>query len=122
MYGIITAMPRCYVRHGGDDEYSRTIDVKEIDGYNGPMEFKLKIRSSLVPLFIDCEDYYSKNRERAITTLTSNIPSFKKWYDNINNVGSESFTRTVGWYGVSKFYVAIKLEIFFTENDIEYLE
>lgn len=122
MYGIITAMPRCYVRHGGDDEYSRTIDVKEIDGYNGPMEFKLKIRSSLVPLFIDCEDYYSQNRERVINTLTSNIPSFKKWYDDINGVGSESFTRTVGWYGISKFYIGIKLKIYFTENDIEYLE
>ena len=121
MYGVITVIPRVYKVHGGDDPSSNEYDIKEMDTFGESLKFKITINSNLVPLFKNCESYHSTDREKMIDTLINNIPKFKKWYNKIEIAG-RNFTGPIGWYGRSEFFIGIRLEIIFDENDIECLE
>ena len=121
MYGIITVIPRLYTVHGGDDPSSNENDITKMDNFDGSLEYKIKIKYDLVPLFRNCENYHSIDREKMIDTLINNLPKFKEWYDKIIFAG-RGFTGSVGWYGRSRFFIGIRLEIIFDEDDAEYLE
>ena len=121
MYGVITVIPRLYTVHGGDDPSSDECDIMKIDNFDEPLEFKLTISSNLVPLFRNCESYYSMDRKKMIDILINNLPDFKEWYDKIE-VAGRGFTGQIGWYGRSQFFIGIKLEIIFEDGDIDCLD
>lgn len=121
MYGVITIIPRLYTVHGGDDPSSNENDITKIDNFDESLEYKIKIKSNLVPLFRNCESYHSTDREKMIDTLINNLPEFKEWYDKIESAG-RGFTGSIGWYGRAKFFIGIRLEIIFDKDDIECLE
>ena len=121
MYGIVTALPMLYVTRENDESPSDTI-ITKLENYNGSLEYKsIKIKSELVPLFINCDSYYSKDRNRMIEILNENLPGFKKWYDEIMKFGT-GLNGSFGWYGWRYFYIGFKVKIIFENGDIECLD
>ena len=121
MYGIVTALPKIYLTHGNDGSPSDKI-ITELENYNGNLEFRpIKIKSELISLFINCDNYHSKNRNIALEALNDNIPSFKKWYDEIIEAGAK-LNGSFGWYGWRYFYIGFKIKIVFEDGDAECLD
>ena len=121
MYGVVTALPMIYATRGNDEPPTNTV-ISKLENYNGNLEYKsIKIKSGLIPLFTNCDNYHSENRNIVLTALNDNIPSFKKWYNEIIEAGTK-LNGSFGWYGWRYFYIGFKIKIVFEEGDVECLD
>ena len=120
MYAILTIRPYIHVIPGNDDP-PRTSPINSFDDptiKDLPMEYKLKIKSELVLLFINMNSYYSKNRVNMLESLRDADVDFANWYLKITNIGNK-LTGNSGWYTRNFFYLGIDIKITIEEGDIE---
>ena len=119
MYGILTIRPYLYTIPGNDDT-PRTSPINNFDDPSVkdlPMEYKLKIKSELAPLFTNMNIFNSENRIEMLKTLRNSNAEFANWYLKITTVG-DKLTGQFGWYGRSFFYLGINIEIKIESGDI----
>ena len=123
MYGILTISPKIYLVPGSNsDDSPKTSPILKFEALDKsvPMRYKIKIKNDLVPLFINMEDYNSRNRKERLELLQENNKDFKKWCFIISSFGNK-LTGSTGWYSWRYFFLAIDINIVLESNDVEYL-
>ncbi|MDY5646838.1 MAG: hypothetical protein SPF22_07545 [Candidatus Onthovivens sp.] len=116
MYGVLVIKPKMYYEPGKDDDPS-TQDLQKLDGIE-KLEYKIKIKSDLVSLFMDCDSIHSKKRKQMLEVLKSNDKDFNQWYNTVNYKG-QYLSGSVGWYGRKYFFIGIEVNIILEDGDIK---
>lgn len=113
MYGILVIKPKMYY----ENEESSTQDLQKLDGVE-KLEYKIKIKSDLVSLFMKCDSFYSEKRKQMLEVLKSNDKDFNEWYNTVNYKG-QCLSGHVGWYGRKYFFIGIEVNIILEDGDNE---